>query len=183
MGLNAQPSGERVHIGFFGLRNAGKSSVVNRCDRTEHCPLFPMSRAPPPTRCRRRWSCSLSARWLSSTRRALMMRARSVSERVARGALRRCWIKTDIAVLVIGQHASVCSLPSRNCIAVAFEQAGDSVCHRAQQRRTSTSVPCRHAGKRDLRQRSSRRATSRELKELIARAVKPTGAGQNVMVG
>lgn len=30
MGLNAQSSGERVHIGFFGLRNAGKSSVVNR---------------------------------------------------------------------------------------------------------------------------------------------------------
>ena len=30
MGLYAQPSGERVHIGFFGLRNAGKSSVVNR---------------------------------------------------------------------------------------------------------------------------------------------------------
>ena len=30
MGLNAQPSGERVHIGCFGLRNAGKSSVVNR---------------------------------------------------------------------------------------------------------------------------------------------------------
>lgn len=30
MGLNAQPSGERVHIGFFGLRNAGKSNVVNR---------------------------------------------------------------------------------------------------------------------------------------------------------
>ena len=28
MGLNAQPSGERVHIGFFGLRNAGKSSVL-----------------------------------------------------------------------------------------------------------------------------------------------------------
>ncbi len=29
MGLNDRPSGERVHIGFFGLRNAGKSSVVN----------------------------------------------------------------------------------------------------------------------------------------------------------
>jgi len=27
--LNATPSGERVHIGFFGLRNAGKSSLVN----------------------------------------------------------------------------------------------------------------------------------------------------------
>ena len=28
-GLNAAPSGERVHIGFFGMRNAGKSSLVN----------------------------------------------------------------------------------------------------------------------------------------------------------
>lgn len=29
MGLNDTPSGERVHIGFFGRRNAGKSSIVN----------------------------------------------------------------------------------------------------------------------------------------------------------
>lgn len=29
MSLNSSPSGERVHIGFFGLRNAGKSSLVN----------------------------------------------------------------------------------------------------------------------------------------------------------
>ena len=29
MSLNATPSAERVHIGFFGCRNAGKSSVVN----------------------------------------------------------------------------------------------------------------------------------------------------------
>ena len=28
-GLNETPSGERVHIGFFGVRNAGKSSLVN----------------------------------------------------------------------------------------------------------------------------------------------------------
>lgn len=27
--LNDTPSGERLHIGFFGIRNAGKSSVVN----------------------------------------------------------------------------------------------------------------------------------------------------------
>ncbi len=27
--LNQTPSGERLHIGFFGMRNAGKSSVVN----------------------------------------------------------------------------------------------------------------------------------------------------------
>lgn len=30
MGLNNTPSSERIHIGFFGLRNAGKSSLVNR---------------------------------------------------------------------------------------------------------------------------------------------------------
>ena len=29
MSLNSTPSGERIHIGFFGRRNAGKSSVVN----------------------------------------------------------------------------------------------------------------------------------------------------------
>lgn len=29
MSLNATPSAERIHIGFFGLRNAGKSSLVN----------------------------------------------------------------------------------------------------------------------------------------------------------
>ncbi|MBO5320929.1 MAG: [FeFe] hydrogenase H-cluster maturation GTPase HydF [Ruminococcus sp.] len=29
MSLNDTPSGERLHIGFFGKRNAGKSSVVN----------------------------------------------------------------------------------------------------------------------------------------------------------
>ncbi len=29
MGLNDTPSAERTHIGFFGVRNAGKSSLVN----------------------------------------------------------------------------------------------------------------------------------------------------------
>lgn len=29
MGLNDAPSGERIHIGFFGRRNVGKSSLVN----------------------------------------------------------------------------------------------------------------------------------------------------------
>ncbi|MDO4459831.1 MAG: [FeFe] hydrogenase H-cluster maturation GTPase HydF [Clostridia bacterium] len=35
MGLNSVPSGERVHIGFFGRRNAGKSSVVNAVTNQE----------------------------------------------------------------------------------------------------------------------------------------------------
>lgn len=29
MNLNSTPSSERIHIGFFGMRNAGKSSLVN----------------------------------------------------------------------------------------------------------------------------------------------------------
>ena len=29
MALNQTPAGERVHIGFFGRRNAGKSSLMN----------------------------------------------------------------------------------------------------------------------------------------------------------
>lgn len=35
MGLNSTPSSERIHIGFFGLRNAGKSSVVNAVTNQE----------------------------------------------------------------------------------------------------------------------------------------------------
>ena len=29
MGMNDTPSGERLHIGLFGRRNAGKSSLIN----------------------------------------------------------------------------------------------------------------------------------------------------------
>ena len=29
MSLNDTPSANRTHIGFFGMRNAGKSSLVN----------------------------------------------------------------------------------------------------------------------------------------------------------
>ena len=29
LSLNTTPSGERIHIGLFGRRNAGKSSVIN----------------------------------------------------------------------------------------------------------------------------------------------------------
>ena len=29
MGMNETPLADRVHIGFFGRRNAGKSSIVN----------------------------------------------------------------------------------------------------------------------------------------------------------
>ena len=34
LGLNETVSADRIHIGFFGLRNAGKSSLVNVLDNT-----------------------------------------------------------------------------------------------------------------------------------------------------
>ena len=38
MGMNQTPASERIHIGFFGKRNAGKSSVVNKDGPdTGHC--------------------------------------------------------------------------------------------------------------------------------------------------
>lgn len=35
MSLNNTPSAERLHIGIFGKRNAGKSSVIKCIDRAE----------------------------------------------------------------------------------------------------------------------------------------------------
>ena len=35
MSLNNTPSGARTHIGFFGIRNAGKSSIVNKLTNQE----------------------------------------------------------------------------------------------------------------------------------------------------
>ena len=29
MGMNQTPASERVHVSFFGKRNAGKSSIIN----------------------------------------------------------------------------------------------------------------------------------------------------------
>lgn len=37
MGLNHVVSGERLHIGFFGMRNAGKSSIVNAITGQQLC--------------------------------------------------------------------------------------------------------------------------------------------------
>ena len=36
MGMNETPSADRVHIGFFGRRNAGKSSIVNKVTVSVH---------------------------------------------------------------------------------------------------------------------------------------------------
>lgn len=42
MGLNDTPNGERLHIGFFGRRNAGKSSLVNAVTNQELSVVSPV---------------------------------------------------------------------------------------------------------------------------------------------
>ena len=43
MSLNATPSADRVHIGFFGIRNAGKSSLVNALTGQEMSVVSPIA--------------------------------------------------------------------------------------------------------------------------------------------
>ena len=42
MGLNDTPNGERLHIGFFGKRNVGKSSLVNAVTNQELSVVSPV---------------------------------------------------------------------------------------------------------------------------------------------
>ena len=53
MTLNQTPSAERIHIGIFGKRNAGKSSLISRY------PLFQILREPPQIRSKKQWSSFL----------------------------------------------------------------------------------------------------------------------------
>ena len=54
MGLNDTPSGERIHIGFFGRRNAGKSSVVNAVTGQELAVVTQKEQQP--TRSQKQWN-------------------------------------------------------------------------------------------------------------------------------
>ncbi|MBR3424337.1 MAG: 50S ribosome-binding GTPase, partial [Clostridia bacterium] len=43
MSLNSTPSADRVHIAFFGRRNAGKSSLVNAVTGQDLAVVSPVS--------------------------------------------------------------------------------------------------------------------------------------------
>ena len=55
MSLNDTPSGERIHIGFFGRRNAGKSSVVNAVTGQELA-VVSDTKEQQPTRSQKQWN-------------------------------------------------------------------------------------------------------------------------------
>ena len=62
MGMMSEaPSSERVQIGFFGIRNAGKSSVVNAVTG-QNLSVIPTHREQPQIRSARRWKSPPSVR-------------------------------------------------------------------------------------------------------------------------
>lgn len=60
--MQATPKAIRLHIGIFGRRNAGKSSLLNALTRQQVSIVSAMKMAPPPIRWKNRWSCCPSVR-------------------------------------------------------------------------------------------------------------------------
>ena len=60
MSLNTTPAAERIHIGIFGKRNAGKSSLINAITSQELA-IVSEQKAPLPTLYIRLWSFCPSA--------------------------------------------------------------------------------------------------------------------------
>ena len=61
MSLNETVSAERIHISLFGLRNAGKSSLVNALTGQSLAVVSPV-KGTTTDPVKRRWSCSRSGR-------------------------------------------------------------------------------------------------------------------------
>ena len=62
MSMNSVPSGERVHIGIFGRRNAGKSSLINAITGQKLAVVSDI-RGTTTDPVRRLWSCFPWDRW------------------------------------------------------------------------------------------------------------------------
>ncbi|MFQ9855970.1 MAG: GTPase [Ruminococcus callidus] len=56
---NQTPRANRVHIGFFGRRNAGKSSLINAV-AGQTISVVSLSAAPPQTPWKKQWNCCRS---------------------------------------------------------------------------------------------------------------------------
>lgn len=95
--LNQTPSANRVHIAFFGKRNAGKSSVVNAVTG-QNISIVSDVKGTTTDPVQKLWNFCRSVRSSSSTRPAWTMRA-SWASCVQRA--RQVLNKADIAVIVI----------------------------------------------------------------------------------
>lgn len=166
MGLNAQPSGERVHIGFFGLRNAGKSSVVNRVTgQTMSIVSDVKGTTTDPVQ---------KAMELLPIGPVVIIDTPGIDDEGTLGEERvrralRVLEKTDIAVLVTDSTRGL--QPAEQELIELFRKR-EIPCVIAHNKADLTSVPAAMP-ENEIYVSAAADSNIRELKELIARAVKP----------
>ena len=167
MGLNAQPSGERVHIGFFGLRNAGKSSVVNRVTgQTLSIVSDVKGTTTDPVQ---------KAMELLPIGPVVIIDTPGIDDEGALGAERvrralRVLEKTDIAVLVTDSTRGLQPVEQELIELFRKREIPFVIAHN---KADLTSVPAAMP-ENEIYVSAAADSNIRELKELIARAVKPT---------
>ena len=168
MGLNTQPSGERVHIGFFGLRNAGKSSVVNRVTgQTLSIVSDVKGTTTDPVQ---------KAMELLPIGPVVIIDTPGIDDEGTLGEERvrralRVLEKTDIAVLVTDSTRGL--QPAEQELIELFRKREIPFVI-AHNKADLTSVPAAMP-ENEIYVSAAADSNIRELKELIARAVKPTG--------
>lgn len=168
MGVNAQPSGERVHIGFFGLRNAGKSSVVNRVTgQTLSIVSDVKGTTTDPVQ---------KAMELLPIGPVVIIDTPGIDDEGTLGEERvrralRVLEKTDIAVLVTDSMRGL--QPAEQELIELFRKR-ELPFVIAHNKADLTSVPA-SVPENEIYVSAAADSNIRELKELIARAVKPTG--------
>ena len=174
MGLNAQPSGERVHIGFFGLRNAGKSSVVNRVTgQTLSIVSDVKGTTTDPVQ---------KAMELLPIGPVVIIDTPGIDDEGTLGEERvrralRVLEKTDIAVLVTDSTRGL--QPAEQELIELFRKREIPFVI-AHNKADLTSVPA-SVPENEIYVSAAADSNIRELKELIARAVKPTGSEKRLV--
>ena len=171
--LNATPAGERVHIGLFGKRNAGKSSLINALTGQK---LAVVAEVPGTTT-----DPVLKAMELLPLGPVLMMDTAGIDDTGELGQLRvqkslQVLNKTDIAILVIDSTAGIAEEDLKllqriqdkdlSCV-VVFTKADagkQNASLEAMQKRIPSSVP-------RISVSSTTGENIRELKELLAHLV------------
>ena len=171
--LNATPAGERVHIGLFGKRNAGKSSLINALTGQK---LAVVAEVPGTTT-----DPVLKAMELLPLGPVLMMDTAGIDDTGELGQLRvqkslQVLNKTDIAVLVIDSTAGITEEDLKllqriqdkelSCVVVftKTDVAEQNVALEAMHKRIPSSIP-------RISVSSTTGKNIRELKELLAHLV------------
>ena len=171
--LNATPAGERVHIGLFGKRNAGKSSLINALTGQK---LAVVAEVPGTTT-----DPVLKAMELLPLGPVLMMDTAGIDDTGELGQLRvqkslQVLNKTDIAILVIDSTAGITDEDLKmlqriqdkelSCVVVftKADVARQNAALETMQKRIPSSIP-------RISVSSTTGENIRELKELLAHLV------------